>query len=119
MAENESLDIDSKYGRRWKAVVYTAFAGESAAEVGRVFKLTLHAALKRAIEQLGNRSVNLLDFLANRFCPKTTKQLLRQCQNHQYAQLLVNVLAANPESTDGGALRLWLYAVTSRRRHEN
>ena len=111
MAENESLDIDTRYGKAWKFVVHTAESGQPFDAVGRAFKKTLHGALKRVLKQFERCGVTVADFLEARDAPSRCRNLLHQCMGHAYARLLVDVLRANPSALTEQVLHNWLYAI--------
>lgn len=111
MAENESLDIDTTYGKAWKFLVHTAQSGQPHRSVSVGFKKTLHRALKRAINQLQKCSVTIADFLEARFSPSRRHNLLRQCMGHHYARVLVEVIRANPNAHTEQLLQNWLYGI--------
>jgi hypothetical protein len=111
MAENESLDIDSRYGKAWRHLVHAAESGQSHELVAAGFKKTFHRALKRAIKQLQKCSVTISDFVNARFSRSRCDALLKQCMGNDFARLLVDVMRANPNAHTEQLVQNWLYGV--------
>jgi len=98
MAENESLDLDDPYGRRWGVLVRSIRKHESFDRViGRIRK-ALYGGPRNAFKQMDKYGVTLRMLLDNRHSPQALRRFSRQTQGHDYVQLFADVARANPES---------------------
>jgi hypothetical protein len=111
VAENDSLDVKSPYGRRWLIAQHIAQQGGSSAAVGRAAKKAIHGAIKNSLRQLGGAGAGLGAFLKAKDSADECRKLLQKCKGHDYAQLLVDQMRANPGETDEQLLRRWICAA--------
>jgi hypothetical protein len=111
VAENESLDVKSPYGKRWLIAQHIAQRGGSSSAVGRAAKKALHGAIKNSIKQLSEAGASLEAFLKSRHSSEECRKLLQKCKGHDYAQLLVDQIRANPTATTEQLLQRWIAAA--------
>ncbi len=111
MAENESLDLDDPYGRRWGILVRSIRKHEPFDTViGRVRK-ALYGGPRNALKQTEKYGVTLQMLLENRNSPQALRQFTRQTQGHDYVQLFADVAKANPQSDTPGLVQAFVAGV--------
>jgi hypothetical protein len=110
MAENESLDLDSAYAKRWETACTSFQNGEPCGQVAPKVSKALYEGLRKARTQFREHGLTLADMLNARDSPQRLHQLVRQTEGHQYAQLFESAAhASGPTAED--CLRGWLEAI--------
>jgi len=111
MAENESLDLDDPYGRRWGILIRSIRKHEPFDTlIGRVRK-ALYSGPRNALKQMEKYGVTLQMLLDNRNSPQALRQFTRETQGHDYVQLFADVAKANPQSDGQGLLRAFVGGI--------
>jgi hypothetical protein len=105
MAENESLDIESRQSRRWQHLRDAIRSGEADNEIERILLLNLFGAYKKVVRQIRLRP--LLDALLT---DGDVRGVLRECENQEYAQLIANQSQPGMDASDIMAQALWATA---------
>ena len=111
MAENESLDLGTRNARRWDKVHNAICEGESADKVARLAGKELYAALRRVLKQLAKYGVSIDQFLQARGSPDALRNLVKQADGHDYAQLLAETVAAEKYADSEGVIQAFIAIV--------
>jgi hypothetical protein len=107
MAENESLDLGTSHAKRWDAVFNAVQYGESCEKITPKVCKALYGGLRRALKQFQEQGISLSDLLGAQGSRHRLRQLVRQLEGHQYAQLLEAAAhASGPAAED--CLRGWV-----------
>jgi hypothetical protein len=110
MAENESLDLGSSYAKRWDVAFTAVQNGDPCEKVAPKVSEALYGGVRRALKQFQENGVTLSDLLNARNSRQSLRQLIRQIEGHQYAQLFEAAAhASGPAAKD--CLQGWLEAV--------
>jgi hypothetical protein len=110
MAENESLDLGTAYAKRWDAGFTAIQHGEPCEKVVPKVCKALYAGIRKALKQFQERGVTLSHLLYARDSRQRLRQLVRQLEGHQYAQLFEAAAhASGPAAED--CLRGWVDSV--------
>lgn len=111
MAENESLDLDDPYGRRWGILVPSIRRHEPFDTViGRVRK-ALYGGPRNALKQIEKYGVTFQMLLDNCNSPQALRQFTRQTQGHDYVQLFADVAKANPQVDAPGLVQAFVAGI--------
>ncbi|MFO0837746.1 MAG: hypothetical protein U1D55_04410 [Phycisphaerae bacterium] len=112
MAENESLDLDERGGRRWRAIK-SAFGMRSPAQkITELFARQLRRSLRVLVRDPEFRFAELVAAIGQGD-RDTFRQLVRSSSRHRdYAELLE--LAAGPASDPPRVLERWLGLIRDR-----
>jgi hypothetical protein len=111
MAENESLDPDNRYGRRWDAVFGAVRRGEPFDKVVQRVRRALYRGLRNALKQFAEYGVTLQMLLENRDSPQALRQFVRKTQGHEYVQHFADVAAASSLCDTEGLLQAFVGAI--------
>jgi hypothetical protein len=111
VAENESLDLGSSYGKRWTPALTAIRNGEPVEKVAPKFRKALIGEFSKALRDFQKEGVSLADLLAHRGSPSELRRLVHQTKSHAYALLFEQVARAQPASGTSGVLKDWLGAV--------
>jgi len=114
MAENESLDLNSPYARRWKPALEAALRGESCQKVSSLTRKALLASIKKAMKQFAECGVLVADFLDNRGSHRAIQKLVNRTLNHPFAEQLASVLNSNPYASNTDCVNQWEHAILDR-----
>jgi hypothetical protein len=110
MAENESLELGSSYAKRWEAPCTAIQHGEPCEKVASKVSRALCGGLRKALKQIQKRGVTLADLLNARDSRPRLRQLVRQTEGHQYAQLFESAAHASGPTVEE-CLRGWMEAI--------
>jgi hypothetical protein len=110
MAENESLDLGSSYAKRWDAVLTAVQRGDPCDKVALKVNKALYEGVRRALRQFREQGVRLADLLNARESRPRLRQLVRQTQGHQYAQIFESAAHASGPSAED-CLRGWFQGI--------
>ncbi|MGA2620408.1 MAG: hypothetical protein ABSF26_22535 [Thermoguttaceae bacterium] len=111
MAENESLDPDNPYGRRWAGVFGAVRKGAPFHKVVLRVRQALYRALAKALSQAAERGVTLQVLLEQRNSPQALRRFIRSTEGHEYIQRFAAVAAASSLSDNEGLLREFVGAI--------
>ena len=114
MAENESLDLNSPYARRWNPALEAALRGDSCQKVSSLIRRALLGSIKKAMKQFAECGVLIADFLDNRGSPRALQKLVNRTLNHSFAEQLASVLNSNPYASDTECVNQWEHAILDR-----
>jgi hypothetical protein len=111
MAENESLDLDDPYGRRWDIVFQSIRKNEPFEKVVQRVRRAMYRGLRNALKQFEEYGVTLQTLLDNRNSPQTLREFVRKTQGHEYLQLFAAAAAASSNLDAESLLRGFVGAV--------
>ncbi len=111
MAENESLNIYTPYGRRWMILVDAIRRQQDADRVVQLARQTLCRTLDKVLRQLAEHGVTLARLLQYRDAPDTLRQFLYMCQGHDYVRLFADVAAASSPCDSQQVLQRFIEAI--------
>ena len=95
MAENESLNPDDPYGRRWDIVYRAIRKGEPPEKVVLRIRRAMYQGLRKTLRQCAEYGVTFQMLLDSRNAPQALRQFVRKTQGHEYVQLFADVAAAS------------------------
>jgi len=111
MAENESLDLDNPYGRRWAVFADLIRKGESFDNVAPRVRRALYRGLRNALKQFAEYGITLEILLQGRHSPQSLRQFVRQTEGHDYIRLFADVANASPQLDTQGLLEAFVTGI--------
>ncbi len=111
MAENESLNPDDPYGRKWDIVYGAIRKGEPFDKVVQRVRRALYRGPRNALKQFAEYGVTLQMLLENRNSPQALRQFVRKTQGHEYVHLFADVAAASSLCDREGLLQAFVGAI--------
>ena len=111
MAENESLDLDDPYGRRWDIVFRSIRKDEPFEKVVQRVRRALYRGLRNALKQVAEYGITLKMLVENRSSPLALRQFARKTLGHDYVHLFGQVASASSHLDTEGLLRAFVGAI--------
>jgi DNA-directed RNA polymerase subunit L len=111
MAENESLDLNSPFAWRWKAVLESAIGGEPLEKLSSRVKRALLDSIRKSMEQFARSGVTISEFLKERHSARNLRKLVNQSLSHTYAELLATVLNTHSNAANTECVYKWEHAI--------
>ena len=114
MAENEALDLDFAYARRWKPIFEAALAGDPVEETAPRARKAFLNLIHKTIKSFAGRGLLIADFLDQRHSPRELRKLVSRCSDQSFGELLASVLNHNPNATKTECVYHWIRALFDR-----
>lgn len=111
MAENESLNLDNPYGRRWAILADLIRRGEPFDKVARRVRRALYKGLRISLKQFVEYGITLEMLLQGRHSPQLLRQFVRQIEGHDYIRLFADIANASPELGTQGLLDAFVVGI--------
>ncbi len=111
MAENESLDLDDPYGRRWDIVFQSIRNNEPLDKVAQRVRRAIYRGFRNALKQLTECGITLRTLLDNRNSPLALRQFAKMALGHDYVHLFAQVASASSHLDTEGLLRAFVGAI--------
>jgi len=111
MAENESLDLDDPYGRRWDIVFRSIRKDEPFDKVVQRVRRALYRGFRNALKQFAEYGITLKMLVENRNSPLALRQFARTTLGHDYVHLFAQVASASSHLDVPGLMRAFVGAI--------
>jgi len=111
MAENESLDLDDPYGRRWDIVFQSIRKNEPFDKVVQRVRRAMYRGLRNALKQFAEYGITLKMLVENRNSPLALRHFARTALGHDYVHLFGQVASASSHLDTEGLLRAFVGAI--------
>ena len=111
MAENESLDLDDPYGRRWDIVFGSIRKSEPFDKVVQRVRRAMYRGLRNALKQFAEHGITLKMLLDNRNSPLAIRQFARTTLGHDYVHLFAQVASASSHLDTASLLHAFVGAI--------
>ena len=111
MAENESLDLDNPYGRRWAILADLIRRGEPLERLAPRVRKALYRGLRNALSQFSEYGITLKNLLQGRHSPQLLRQFIRQTEGHDYVRLFADVANSGPQLDNQGLLEAFITGI--------
>lgn len=111
MAENESLDLDNPYGRRWAILAGLIRKGEPFDRMASGVRKALYRGFHNALKQFAEYGITIEILLQGRHSQQSLRQFIRQTQGHDYIRLFADVANAGPWLDTRGLLEAFVTGI--------